>query len=293
MKRGYTSVNSSCTKYEWRISNLDLHLRASNTGLNSYLSSPPFSAVDADRVHTMMKKDHLLFDSVERTVLELSKKKLLENESKNIPNNSLTVGLELTIYESCNNSTEDFFVPSKRPMSEDYKTLYSSKIGSDVLINVDGQKFSAHKTILIARSVIFTSKFLMETDKEIKELELQDITPNNFEKLLEFIYTDEVRDLDIHAYDLLEAANKYLIQTLKDLCEESISRTLSETNVFKALRLADRLNSKSLLKCVMDFIYLNINDLIETQDYLKLENENPDLAFRLLKNSLILVGKDK
>ncbi|XP_057317899.1 speckle-type POZ protein B-like [Microplitis mediator] len=212
-------------------------------------------------------------------------KKLLENKDDFLPNNTLTIGVELTVYEDYESLTTEYPLPKRqRQMTDDFKELYDSKINSDVILVVGNEKFKAHKIILSARSPVFLAMFTHEMkEKRDNEVTIPDIEPEIFNKLLEFIYTDDINNLDMDAASLLEAANKYQLLKLKSLCEESLSKSASIDNAIKLMILADLHNANQLFERVLELIIKNIEDVIETPEYKILETSQPLLLSKLIK----------
>ncbi|KAH0546609.1 hypothetical protein KQX54_012064 [Cotesia glomerata] len=103
---------------------------------------------------------------------------------------------------------------------EDYRRLFESKEGCDAVIKVRDEACEAHETILMARSEMFFKLFtpaMKEKNNEGAKITLTDIEPRIFKRFLEFIYTDQVSNIDLVVKDLLEGADKYLLDSLKDL----------------------------------------------------------------------------
>ncbi|XP_044576398.1 speckle-type POZ protein B-like [Cotesia glomerata] len=250
--------------------------------------------LDKKKEKQMMKNNHQIVTSTELEIFSLSKKALQEKVDEYLPDNILTVGLDLTIYRPSNSSTDTLLcIPSKLPMTEDYKKVYSSKIASDIIINVCGKEFRAHKICLIARSPVLAAMFSHEMiEKKTNKIDIVDLKPTIFEKILEYIYTDEVTNLDAHAEDLLEAADKYQIQSLKNICQESICKTLTQENAFKVSALADLHKADYLLKFTTNFISMNIKNVIKSQEFLDFKKENPVLAFDWLTSFMLSPGED-
>ncbi|XP_008544990.1 speckle-type POZ protein B-like [Microplitis demolitor] len=138
-------------------------------------------------------------------------------------------------------------------------------MGSDILINVGGKEFQGHKFMLMVRSPVLTAMFSHDMiEKKTNEISIPDITPEIFEKILEYFYTDEITDLDAYAECLLKAADKYQIQSLKDICQESLSKTLTVENSLKMIDTANLYNANELLAFTNDFIASNIKNFTNT-----------------------------
>ncbi|XP_057321134.1 speckle-type POZ protein-like A isoform X2 [Microplitis mediator] len=205
---------------------------------------------------------------------------------KYLPDNTLTVCLDLTVYNtSITTPTKLSFNVPKHQMAHDYTELYNSKIGSDIIINVGDTNFKAHRSILIARSPVLSAMFSHDMiEKKESKISIPDITPRVFEKVLEYIYTDKVTGLDEIADDLLEAADKYQLQSLKNICQKSLSETLDLENAFELMILADRHSAEPLLEFTTDFLVKNIKkNHIDIQNFENFEKLHSSLALKLLK----------
>lgn len=58
--------------------------------------------------------------------------------------------------------------------------LLENEDGSDITFNVSGEKFSAHRLVLAARSPVFESEFLDVTGEEDRDIEVTDMEPKVF-----------------------------------------------------------------------------------------------------------------
>ncbi|XP_057319019.1 speckle-type POZ protein B-like [Microplitis mediator] len=212
-------------------------------------------------------------------------KQLLANKDDFLPNNTLTVGIELTVYEDYQTFPTKLLLESpQRKVTDDLKELYDSKVNSDVIFIVGDEKFKAHKIILSARSPVFFAMFTHDMkEKRDNEVAIPDIKPEIFNKMLKFIYTDEIDNLNADAAYLLEAADKYQLLNLKSLCEESLSKSASIDNAIKLMILADLHNANQLLEFIFEFMIKNIEDVIETPEYKVLEETKPLLFSKLIK----------
>ncbi|XP_044593883.1 speckle-type POZ protein-like [Cotesia glomerata] len=215
----------------------------------------------------------------------VKKADLEEKKDELLPDDTLTIGIELTVYDD--STTFSTYITLEEPKSQmvaDYKRLFESKEGCDVVIKVKDETFEAHKTILMARSEMFFKLFTVEM-KESKEefITLSDIEPEIFNSLLEFIYIDEVSDLDVVVEDLLEAADRFLIESLKSMCVESLIKLIKIDNAVRFLSLAERHNAPQLLTHVTDFIVLNVEDIIKSREFKIMEKSNPSLALILFR----------
>ncbi|XP_057322581.1 speckle-type POZ protein B-like [Microplitis mediator] len=136
----------------------------------------------------------------------------------------------------------------------------------------------------MARSPVLAAMFSHEMiEKKESKISIPDITPRIFEKVLEYIYTDKVIGLDEINVELLKAADKYQLQSLKNICQESLCGGLNFENAFDIMILADSYNATYLLEFTANLLVLNMKNVIDTQDFKQLEKSHPSLALKLVK----------
>ncbi|XP_057318274.1 speckle-type POZ protein-like [Microplitis mediator] len=333
MQRGYTTVHERNTVYEWKINKIDFFIKKETTftlysskfssGANfedEWRIKSIFTPHDKIEFYLCLTSNHHALKTIfsffilnerkeknfvknyqyrlnkgEGFYLSLSKKDLSDNKDEYLPNNTLTVCVDLSIYDTPVTTSRKLELNiSKRQMAHDYTELYNSKMSSDVIINVGDKEFQAHKIILMARSPVLAAMFSHEMiEKKQNKVSITDITPEIFEKVLEYIYTDEVIGLDEIADELLEAAEKYQLQSLKETCQESLSATLNLENAFKLMTLADLYNANHLLEFTTDFLIANMKCVINTQDFKQLEKSHSSLALKLFKKYSFPKNEDK
>ncbi|CAD6204161.1 GSCOCG00009893001-RA-CDS, partial [Cotesia congregata] len=182
------------------------------------------------------------------------------------------------------NSPNNLLEGCERKLSDDFKYLFETKKNCDITIKVGDKEFKAHKFILTARSCVFEAMFSydMKENKE-NEVTIPDIDPDVFKKVLDYIYTDKVEDLISFAESLLEAADKYQLFGLKNLCEYSLSKTLSPGNAMRILILADCHYAKRLVAVAIDFIAKNWIKFKNTKEFKQLEKFHTSLAYAVVK----------
>jgi len=75
---------------------------------------------------------------------------------------------------------------------------------------------------------MFSSEF---KEKTVDRFNLQTTIPKNvFKEMIRYIYTDEVRELNKHVFDLLHASDYYQIECLKNICELRLRGLLKPSN---------------------------------------------------------------
>ncbi|KAK7353208.1 hypothetical protein VNO80_18648 [Phaseolus coccineus] len=107
------------------------------------------------------------------------------------------------------------------------------------IITADGS-LRAHKAVLSSSSPVFRSMFHHNLkEKESSTIHVEDMSLESCTALISFLYgTIKQQDFWKHRLQLLGAANKYDIDGLKDICEESLLEDLNSRNVLDMLNEA-------------------------------------------------------
>ncbi|XP_059660501.1 ARM REPEAT PROTEIN INTERACTING WITH ABF2-like [Cornus florida] len=126
---------------------------------------------------------------------------------------------------------------------------------SDVTFLIEGKRFYAHRICLLASSDAFRAMFDGGyREKDAKDIEIPNIRWNVFELMMRYIYTGSVDvNLDI-AQELLRAADQYLLEGLKRLCEYAIAQDISAENISLMYELSEAFNALSLRHACILFI---------------------------------------
>jgi len=117
-------------------------------------------------------------------------------------------------------------------------------------------------------------------------VEINDISPDIFEALLRFIYTDRVNFAQLDVQDLLVAANKYMIPLLKLECQKNLSERLTTRNCVEMLALADLHNCVHLKRSAANFILHNRDGVMQSDGWKDLKQSRPDLTIDVLESLL-------
>ncbi|KAH7280833.1 hypothetical protein KP509_36G016000 [Ceratopteris richardii] len=126
---------------------------------------------------------------------------------------------------------------------------------SDVTFLVEGSRFYAHRIALLASSDAFRAMFDGGyREKDAKDIEIPNINWKVFELMMRFIYTGNVEVNADVAQDLLRAADQYLLEGLKRLCEHAIAQDLTVENVANVYDLAEAYHALSLRHTCVLFI---------------------------------------
>jgi hypothetical protein len=130
----------------------------------------------------------------------------------------------------------------------------------------DGKQVKGHSLILCAASRFFRSSLLSEgeeDEKKKKVLEYKGVSSEQMEIILRYLYTNEFNISSKN--DVLPiwlVAEKAHLNELLEICEKMIIENLNETNVDDILKVAESINSESVILSCMDF-KKNIENKIE------------------------------
>lgn len=186
-------------------------------------------------------------------------------------NESLRLEISFTIY-----SLPEEDIHGWGQLKTDFQELLNNGDGSDLVIkSTDDVEFKVHKLILTNRSAVIKAHFDHNTI-ECKTNKMN--CPYKSEivkKLLQYIYTGVVDNLDDTACKLLEAAEFYKLETLKQMCEEALKNQLTVDNAIETLQIASLHGADSLKKGVLTFIKEGeAHHVAKTQGWKSLEQLN-------------------
>ncbi|GFS84082.1 TD and POZ domain-containing protein 1 [Nephila pilipes] len=206
----------------------------------------------------------------------LAKKEMFARKEFYLPNDVLTLRcecafttesaaseIESTLYGCNTPSIEDENLPENakklmlsNTLKENLKSWFRKPLFSDTEVKTQTNTFPAHKIILSARSPVFKAMFTKEMRETIdKCVHIDDFCDDTVQRMLFYMYTDELQDLEWDsACDLYAAADKYAILSLKEECSSFLKANLSPSNACEALVLADRHSDFGFKRILQKFI---------------------------------------
>jgi len=104
--------------------------------------------------------------------------------------------------------------------------------------------------------------------------------------MLDYIYTGETKDLNAIAGDLLQIAEKYDLEGLKELGGHALSENLTVENSVQVLVLADLHNAGNLKANVLDFIKRNVEEVKKTQAFQEVVHSNKALILEIFVSNV-------
>ncbi|XP_043692079.1 ARM REPEAT PROTEIN INTERACTING WITH ABF2-like isoform X5 [Telopea speciosissima] len=178
----------------------------------------------------------------------------------------------VALYKLANKATTlspmDAAPPSPTPQVYLGEQYVNNVTLSDVTFLVEGRRFYAHRIALLASSDTFRAMFDGGyREKDARDIEIPNIKWEVFELMMRFIYTGSVDvTLDI-AQDLLRAADQYLLEGLKRLCEYAIAQDISLDNVSSMYELSEAFHAISLRHTCILFILEQFDKLSAKPGY--------------------------
>ncbi|KAK9123886.1 hypothetical protein Sjap_013488 [Stephania japonica] len=178
-------------------------------------------------------------------------------------------------------------------MGIDLKELLNSGIGSDIMFKIGEHCFKAHKLVVAARSSVFEAQFYgTAADRDMDEIEMEDVEPSIFMAMLKFIYSDELPD--VHEIvglgldrleQLLVAADRFGLDRLKILCEAKLGEEITTDTVATTLALAEQHNCTQLKNVCLKFAAApgNLAVVMQSEGFRCLEEGHASLLSELLE----------
>ncbi|XP_006659948.1 BTB/POZ and MATH domain-containing protein 1-like [Oryza brachyantha] len=183
-------------------------------------------------------------------------------------------------------------------LSKDLGRLLETKVGADVSFDVGGEIFAAHRAVLMARSPVFRAALYGPMRKKTEQhIVIQDMQPIVFKALLHFMYTGfilPVTDHDLDTDEMLEltkhllvAADRYGVQGLKTICENTLCISISVDNVATIVALADQYNCGRLKDVCLNFIASSdrLDDVLATDGYESLKTSYPSVLVDIFERA--------
>ncbi|KAK3153720.1 hypothetical protein QOZ80_2BG0180270 [Eleusine coracana subsp. coracana] len=169
--------------------------------------------------------------------------------------------------------------------------LLETKKGTDVVFDVGGETFAAHRFVLAARSPIFGAELFSEMKEGDADgvIRIDDMEPGVFRALLCFAYTDSLPEMkkgeeDAMYQHLLVAADRYGMERLKLMCENKLCNYVSVHTGAIILTLAEQHHCDGLKKVCLDFVRhpANVKAVVASDGFEHLSKSCPYIKKDLL-----------
>jgi len=184
---------------------------------------------------------------------------------------------------------------------------------ADVAFLVDGEIIYANRAILAVRSEYFRAMFYRSGMREqqyqphkpkqlpsraassfssndndtaaLTPIEMLDISRDVFLKVLEFLYTDSVKDISHEiSIPLLIVSERFCLDRLKRLCEDALRRDIDVNNVISIYITSYRHHAMGLKDIALEFILCHMSNPVIVHGLNDLKAE-PDLLVEIIQCS--------
>lgn len=173
----------------------------------------------------------------------------------------------------------------------DLSKLIDNPMFSDVTFLVEGKEIHVNRAIISIRSDFFNVMLKDGGMKESKQaeqdipIEIKDVSYPIFIKIIEFLYTDEVKDLSLEdGITLLITSERFMLDRLKAICEDSIRSHVSVENVLNILLACQKHNAISLKDIALEFILTNLKHPVIMEGLMELKTE-PELLVEIIRRN--------
>ena len=239
------------------------------------------------------------------TVNSTSRQTLLDKSNDLLVNGALAIYCEIETFENpkdlSGQTAYDIQQRSngKEELLEDFVKLFENMELCDVTFNVRRQEFRAHKTILAARSPVFSAMFQHPSKEKMTGIvDVADIEPDVFNELLRYIYTGEVpiNVMDEVAVGLLAAADKYLLEELKKACGDHLVHKMSPKNCLQLFSLEENDPAFYLMEKAVDYIRQFPDEVMATEEWKMASEKKAPWIWKItemLLKSFVLPSKAK
>jgi len=165
-----------------------------------------------------------------------------------LENGSLTVECKMKLATSRPKTVQRSRAPMNtlQNLSLQLGALFSSGRHTDVALIVGQERIDAHSLILGARSPVFDAMWSHSmAERESKTVTISDLEPAAVRRMVTYMYRGELDrelDNDSDTTSLLQAAHRYQVIDLVELCVEALSSTITTELAAERLMLADMLD---------------------------------------------------
>ncbi|XP_065561489.1 actin-binding protein IPP-like [Artemia franciscana] len=187
---------------------------------------------------------------------------------------SATVEIPLTNYSSHENMSgvknySDKSYPGN-VLNKLFK-LWKHSSFCDVTVVVEGTYFKTHKLLLAASSSYFHAMFLSDlVEKQLDVINLQSITSDIFQMLLDFVYTGEISVTRANVQELIVAADMLGLDEVVVCCTDFLIEEFHPANCLGIYRFAEDHNFKILSEAAFNFVCQNFVEVVKEEEFLEL-----------------------
>lgn len=134
--------------------------------------------------------------------------------------------------------------------------MFEDGLWADIVLVSESKEMKVSKNILAARSPVFAAMFLRELEEtKTGRVNITDVEYEPLRGLVKFLYTGTIELDDVEfALKVLVAADKYDVQSLKNVAEDYIRQNIAVIILPEALKISQSLNSEVVKTACLDLI---------------------------------------
>ncbi|XP_050423083.1 BTB/POZ domain-containing protein 9-like isoform X2 [Adelges cooleyi] len=159
----------------------------------------------------------------------------------------------------------------------DIGDLYQSGSYSDVVLEVQGERLRAHRSILASRSNFFRILFYGGGSKTSdSDVPIKDVSLTLFQRIFKYIYTGRIDLRDFkneEIFELHKLSDYFGISHLKLSLKKYLQRTINQYNACTFITLARIYKNEELEVEFLKFIDDNAEEVLDSNDFRTLSSE--------------------
>uniref|UniRef100_A0A914P678 BTB domain-containing protein n=1 Tax=Panagrolaimus davidi TaxID=227884 RepID=A0A914P678_9BILA len=141
--------------------------------------------------------------------------------------------------------------------------LQNPEIGHfDVIFDFDGKLLYANKYVLVTSSETLNSWLSNRWTKDENPIKMETYTFDIFYQFCSFLYSANCKLTNENIFQIVDAAEFFGIQLLKDFCEEFLIEIFNENNIGEIYKIAETYLLSNLLKEIERYVNQNYKTLI-------------------------------
>lgn len=290
--------NSDCAGF------ISLYLKLDETVIKEVKTQSIISFVDALTMEEHPCLTSLAVDTFDSKNHSWGRTKFIKREdldsSMHLVDDSFTVRCDIAVISEEVRAEElsapKFIDVPPSDLNQHLGDLLENGEGADVVFEVAGETFAAHRWLLASRSSVLRAE-LFGSMKEGKSgtadvIRVDDMEAQVFRALLCFAYTDslpvdETKEEDAMCQHLLVAADRYDLKRLKLVCEEKLCKYIDVSTVGTILALADQHRCDGLKKACFHFLCspTNMTAALASDGFQHLSRSCPSVMIQLIAMS--------
>ncbi len=180
-----------------------------------------------------------------------------------------------------------FNTVTEKKIATGLSTLFENQTLCDVKFHLnDGQSVGAHAAILSAGSPLFAAMFQSgSVMSEAREVVIENVDPQVFIQLLTCLYTGsapKLNEVNI-TRPLLELADMYDVETLKDECIDVLKKELKIDNAIEMFIWSHVNSISKLFEEIMKFVVKNSRQISSQAEWMELAKNHPELCVQTIQ----------